>query len=243
MDNEVKHEGYKVPITQHFSTYVVGVTELMKALGLEGKSSRDLLRHGIPQEQIVTVPIAKNKTKYLLKREGIEAFIKKYKPEDLESFMQNFDKIVAEVKETSVRKKKLEEGTDPYSVDLLEDILHKINGMYDEEKRFHNATMTMYSRQMVFMLEMEALYSKTAALLLRAESLGPIARINKELTKDLVALSKELFSDALLCEQTLKEYEEFGKDEEVNENDKDRHNSGSKTSGLLIRTNKEGQNN
>lgn len=147
-------------------------------------------------------------------------------------------------KEKSEQKieSRMKELEDPLIVDLLEDILHKINDNSKKAEKFHNAMVSMYTKQMTFLIEMEALYSKVAAILLKAESIGPVSRLNKELTKDIIALGKDCFSDAMACEQILKEYENFEKDRETAESNEANSSDSLETSGVFTRTNKKDKN-
>lgn len=243
----VIHNDIGIPVRKYGSDFVVNVIDMAKALNLNGKTGRDLLRNGIPKDSIITVPITKRNNLYYLKKEGIIAFLKKYRPEELDNFIAQFDTLVEEEtkdKEESEQelKNKINNLDDPLIVDLLEDILHKINENGKESKKFYDAAVSMYSRQMVLLIEMEALYSKVAAILLKAESLGPIARLNKELTRDIIALGKDCFSDAMACEQMLKEYDNLEGDGETTESNKANNSDDLKTSGLLIRTDKKDKN-
>ena len=236
-----------VSIRRHLSDYVISVADIIKALGIENKTPYDLLRHGIPKDSIVVIPLTKRVNVYYLKREGIKAFFQKYKPEELQNFLDQYDILVQQATEKQKSEEqdvqnKIKQLGDPLVVDLLEDILRKVNESNKEAKKFYDAAVTMYSRQMVFMIEMESLYSKVAAILLKAESLGPVTRLNKELARDIIALGKDCFSDAMACEQMLKEYENFGRDEEVTQSDETDNSDNPKTSGLLIRTDKKDKN-
>lgn len=221
-------------------SFIISISELANVLDIK-KSDPNVMTVDIPDEQIVPVPLDKKRKVYYLKREGVITFIKKYKPEDLEKFMLAFD---SEDNHNVTKELKLTDSTDPYAIDLLEDILNKVNKTHEEVQRFYSDAVAMCGRQVVLILEMESLYSKIAAMLLRAESLGPLARINKEFTKDLITLGKEAFNDAMSCEQSLKEYENFGKEQKEKESagDKEDGNDDSETSRLLIRTGKKRKN-
>lgn len=249
-DNHVeKYNGKEIIFKKYFKHRVVNVLELMHVLDIKHKSARDLLRYGVPKESIITVPRDKRSRMYYLKRDGAAAFISKYKPEETEKFMEMFDKVIEEEQnETAEEEKELQvpKNGDPYALDLLEGVLQKIEQMNREAQKFYAASMTMYTRQSILMLETEALYSKVAAILLKAESMGPISRLNKELTKDIITLGKEAFSDAMACEEALKEYENFGKDEEEGEENTEGNeadsNYDSAAVGLLIRADKKHKN-
>jgi len=156
-------------VKKHVKHYVINVLELIKALRLENKSSRDMLRSGVPKETIVTVPIGKGRNSYYLKREGIVAFIQKYKPQELDDFINKFDEVAARFKklEEQQEEQKEQDNTieksdigDSYTTDLLEDILTKIEKQNQEAQRFYSAAMAMYTQQFVTFLEAESLYSK-----------------------------------------------------------------------------------
>ena len=50
--------------------------------------------------------------------------------------------------------------------------------------------------------------------------MGPIARLNKTFTKDILNLAKDAFSDAASCDAALKEYERLKKEANIVEDDK-----------------------
>lgn len=246
-DHIEQYEGKNVSFKKYFKHRVVNASELTDVLEIAtNKSTYQMLRNGIPKESIVIIPVDKRGKVYYLKREGIVAFINKYKPEKTESFMKLFDTVVEKEQNEDVKEEKelkMPESGDPYALDLLEDILHKIEQMNKDAQRFYVNSMTMYTRQAVLFLEAEALYSKVAAILLKAESMGPISRLNKELTKDMITLGKEAFSDAMTCEEALKEYDDFGKDEENAESNETDSNYNSATDRLLLRADKKHKDN
>lgn len=242
-----KYNGKEILFRKYFKHCVVNVLELMYVLDIKGKSGRDMLRNGIPKESIITLPRDKRSCSYYLKREGVIAFLNKYKPEETEKFMEMFDKVAKQLQDTAVTEEKKElqlpANGDPYSLDLLEGILQRTEKMHREAQRFYAEAMSIYVRQTVSMLEAESLFSKVAAILLKAESIGPISRLNKDLTKDMITLGKEAFANAMACEEMLKEYDKFERGDEDEESDEADSSHSSETSGLLIRTDKKHKDN
>lgn len=212
-----------VTIKKWKDDYTVKLSELMDALDMGDKNGRDLLRHGIPEDSIVKVPLGKRLNAYYLKREGIEAFVRKYSPDNLEAVLRLFDstiKIAAIAEAENDNEPVKVNATDPFAVDLLEDILSRLTAMEEEENKFRTAVMSLFTRQMIMTLEFESLAGKVLAMLARAEAVGPIARINKDLARGLNEAARNALDDSKACDDALQEYDNFTNDpEDVNKKD------------------------
>ena len=223
----------KIKVKDYFGEPVISIDELTEALKIKLKSVFDTVNNEIPQKSVVSIPIEKKSNLYYLKRPGIIKLIGTYKTDDLYPFMEKFDAIAEQIAESVKEEKK--DIIDPYAVDLLEDILREIKEKTLLMEKAQSSMMALQTKMMIMMLEMEVLYSRTFAMLLRSESFGPIARLNKEFTKDLIGLGKELLTDSDLCEKALNEYTRFNKDEDEAEEKEMESNS------LLIMKNKGGK--
>ena len=223
----------KIKVKDYFGEPVISIDELTEALKIKLKSVFDTVNNEIPQKSVVSIPIEKKSNLYYLKRPGIIKLIGTYKTDDLYPFMEKFDAIAEQIAESVKEEKK--DIIDPYAVDLLEDILREIKEKTLLMEKAQSSMMALQTKIMIMMLEMEVLYSRTFAMLLRSESFGPIARLNKEFTKDLIGLGKELLTDSDLCEKALNEYTRFNKDEDEAEEKEMESNS------LLIMKNKGGK--
>ena len=223
----------KIKVKDYFGEPVISIDELTEALKIKLKSVFDTVNNEIPQKSVVSIPIEKKSNLYYLKRPGIIKLIGTYKTDDLYPFMEKFDAIAEQIAESVKEEKK--DIIDPYAVDLLEDILREIKEKTLLMEKAQSSMMALQTKMMIMMLEMEVLYSRTFAMLLRSESFGPIARLNKEFTKDLIGLGKELLTDSDLCEKALNEYTRFNKDEDEAEEKEMERNS------LLIMKNKGGK--
>lgn len=223
MDKSMIFNDKAVTIKKWKDDYTVKLSELMDALGMGDKNGRDLLRHGIPEDSIVKVPLGKRLNAYYLKREGIEAFVKKYSPDNLEAVLRLFDstiKIAAIAEAENDNEPVKVNATDPFAVDLLEDILSRLTAMEQDQLKFQTAVMSLFTRQMIMSLEFESLMGKTLAMIARAEAIGPVARLNKDMAKGLNEMAKDIFADAKACDDALQEYDNFTNDpEDVNKKD------------------------
>lgn len=212
MDKSMVFNNVQVTVKKWYDKYTIRLSELMDALGMGNKNGRDLLRHGIPEDSIVKVPLGKRLNAYYLTREGIEAFVRKYSPDNLEAVLRLFDSTIeiAAIAEAENDNEPVKvDATDPFAVDLLEDILSRITAIEQEQTKFSTAVMSLFTRQMILSLEFESLAGKMLAMLARAEAVGPIARLNKDLSKGLNEMAKDMFADARACDDALQEYDNF----------------------------------
>lgn len=205
----------EIKIKDYFGEPIISIDDLTEVLKIKLKSVFDTVNNEISRESVVSIPIEKKSNLYYLKRPGVIKLIGTYKSDDLYPFMEKFDAIAEQIAESAKERKK--DIIDPYAVDLLEDILKEIKEKTLLMEKAQSSMMALQTKIMIMMLEMEVLYSRTFAMLLRSESFGPIARLNKEFTKDLIGLGKELLTDSDLCEKALNEYTRFNKDEDEDE--------------------------
>lgn len=230
MQAYASYNGVDVNLEKYNGQVIINVVDLIKALGLSDKlkSARDTLRNKtIPSEEIVRIPISLTRTHYFLTRVGIAAFIDKFAPDQKESFLKWFDETVQEVmnidevltlnpeKDKEVVTEKinkedidLEKISDSYAVDLLEDILKKVNEQNKDIQKLSRAFYYGNTKTLLFLTEMESLLTKGMAMLLRAETFGPIARTHKDINKELTTMSKQLLNDALSCDRAIQQFDE-----------------------------------
>lgn len=209
-----EYNGKQIQIRRYFSQTVVKALDLINAFVVQCKSGRDAVRHGITPEYIVKIPINNSRNSYWLTKEGALEFVKKYSPKDEDSFRNTIEQVISNMPEEDKIKVQ-----DPYFTDLLEDILRETDQNRAELNDMKNIIFSMYSRQMTTMLDAESLIMKCLAMLLRAESMGPVARLNKGFTKDIVSLAKDAINDAVACEATLDDYEHFKKEAGITDDD------------------------
>lgn len=209
-----KYNGKEIEVKRYFSQTVVKALDLINAFVVQCKSGRDAVRHGITPEYIVKIPINNNRNSYWLTKDGAVEFVRKYSPKDENSFKNTIEQVISDMPEEEKNKVQ-----DAYFADLLEDILRKTDQNRAELNELKNMIFSMCSRQMTIMLDAESLTMKCLAMLLRAESMGPVARLNKGFTKDIVSLAKDAINDAAACEAALEDYERFKKEANIVEDD------------------------
>lgn len=209
-----EYNGKKIEFKQYFSQIVFKVLDLINVFVVQCKSGRDAVRHGITPEHIVKIPIKGYRNSYWLTKDGAIEFVKKYSPKDEDNFRNTIEQVISNMPEEE--KVKVQ---DAYFADLLEDILRNMDQNRAELNDLKETIFSMYSRQMTIMLDAESLITKCLAMLLKAESMGPIARLNKTFTKDILNLAKDAISDAASCDAALEEYERFKKEANIVEDD------------------------
>ena len=165
---------------------VVNVNELADCLQIESQSGRDMLRHGISPDTIVKIPISKSQHAYYLTVQGVEEFVKKYKPEQYDEIMAWLSDI-----KNKTEDKATFQNADAYVIDLLEDTLVAIRKIEYRQQHMENLFLDVMSKVLITSIELEAMVSSGFSILMKAEAEGYLARTNRKRAHDLQVLSKE----------------------------------------------------
>lgn len=167
---------------------IVNVSKLANWLNLELQSSKDLLQDVVSQENIVKIPTGKSKIDYYLTQQGVKEFLDKYKPDKTEEVL----KLLSDIENKELKKAdNAELQRDPYSVDLLEDILATIKHVEARNQYFQDIFLEAMSKTMCINIEIQTMLTRGFSILMKAEAEGYLARTNRKRAHDLNIFSKE----------------------------------------------------